>query len=70
MDDWCRLAARMGQKTCDHFYTQEIFPLVFESAIAATRLDHRDASASVYKFLIQEHSCKISLEYLKGFTCL
>lgn len=53
VDDWCRLAARMGQKTCDHFYTQEIFPTVFESAIAATRLDHRDASASVYKFLIQ-----------------
>ena len=49
----------MGQKTCDHFYTQEIFSMVFESAIAATRLDHRDASASVYKFLIQECSSEI-----------
>ena len=59
----------MGQKTCDHFYTQEIFSMVFESAIAATRLDHRDASASVYKFLIQEclsKNYKITLSIIRN----
>ena len=54
VDDWCRLSARMGQKTSDHFYLSDVFPAAFESALAATKLDHRDASASVYKFLIQE----------------
>ena len=53
VDDWCRLAARMAEKTSEHFYSGNAIQAAFDSAIAATKLDHRDASASVYKFLFQ-----------------
>ena len=53
VDDWCRLSARMAEKTSEHFYRTSGFHVAFDSALAATQLDHRDASASVYKFLLQ-----------------
>ena len=53
VDDWCRLSARMAEKTSEHFYRTDGFHVAFDSALAATQLDHRDASASVYKFLLQ-----------------
>ena len=53
VDDWCRLSARMAEKTSEHFYRTNGFHVAFDSALAATQLDHRDASASVYKFLLQ-----------------
>ena len=53
VDDWCRLSARMAEKTSEHFYRGAAFQAAFDSTIAATKLDHRDASSSVYKFLLQ-----------------
>lgn len=53
VDDWCRLAARMAEKTSEHFYSGNAIRAAVDSALAATKLDHRDASASVYKFFFQ-----------------
>lgn len=53
VDDWCRLAARMAEKTSEHFYSGNAIQAAVDSALAATKLDHRDASASVYKFFFQ-----------------
>ena len=67
VDDWCRLSARMAEKTSEHFYRTNGFHVAFDSALAATQLDHRDASASVYKFLLQVcYSVLYKLMYKNG----
>ena len=49
----------------------DVFGAAFESTIAATKLDHRDASASVYKFLGQERFDSVlnDIQYLKSVQC-
>jgi len=53
VDDFCRLSARMAEQTGEHFYRGKVLEAAFKLAIAATKLDHRDASQSMYKFLLQ-----------------
>ena len=43
----------MAEKTSEHFYSGNAIQAAVDSALAATKLDHRDASASVYKFFFQ-----------------
>ncbi|KAK7861760.1 hypothetical protein R5R35_010783 [Gryllus longicercus] len=51
VDDFFRLCTRVLQKMPSNFLQCSSFPCIWDSAITACSLDHRDANSSVMKFI-------------------